>query len=142
MLAIQAIQNPLEKSFREGLARGQLLLPVCSHCQQTHWYPRAHCPHCGQSVSEVQPACGVGEIYACTLLYAKDKEPQCIAYVSLQEGVTVLANLSCQSLSVPMTPTLIGKEVRLSPLATQRAGELVFELLEPMESVRNDGDGR
>jgi uncharacterized OB-fold protein len=34
------------ESFVAGLEAGMVLLPKCSDCQRTFFYPRLHCPHC------------------------------------------------------------------------------------------------
>ena len=34
------------QEFRDGLARGELLLQHCKACDRLNMYPRYACPHC------------------------------------------------------------------------------------------------
>ncbi len=87
------VQDPLEQAFLAGIAQQEFLLPFCGACEQPHWYPRPFCPHCGERAIRLRAACGKGEIYALTLVHAKGRAPECLAYVRLREGVTVLGNV-------------------------------------------------
>lgn len=64
----------------------------CRACERQHYYPRALCPHCLDSDVDWVPAGGHGKVYSFSV--ARKAEPLCvIAYVTLDEGITVLTNL-------------------------------------------------
>jgi uncharacterized OB-fold protein len=84
--------NPENKPYFDAAASGKLLLKFCGDCRKPHHYPRALCPHCFSDRTEWREAKGTGTVYTYSALKAV-QEPYCIAYVTLDEGVTVLTNL-------------------------------------------------
>jgi uncharacterized OB-fold protein len=125
MQPMDRIQDPLEKHLLEGLTQGQLLIPVCGCCHKRHWYPRPVCPFCGQPVSQWEASRGRGEIYALTLIHAKDRPIQCIAYITLNDEVTMLATLSGSHL----TRACIGQKVELDTANSTAKNAPVFKLV-------------
>ena len=85
--------NPENKPFFDAAANGKLVLKFCNGCKQYHHYPRAHCPHCFSSDTEWLVAKGSGAIYSCSVLRRGVPVPYCIAYVTLEEGVSMLTNI-------------------------------------------------
>ncbi|QFZ84007.1 DNA-binding protein [Variovorax paradoxus] len=79
--------------FWRAAAEGSLLIKHCPACGQTHWYPRSLCPYCMSDALEWQPACGLGTIYSVSVTRAANPAPYAIAYVRLDEGVTMLSNI-------------------------------------------------
>jgi uncharacterized OB-fold protein len=84
--------------FWEGLAGGELRLPVCDACGHHIWYPRGWCPVCGGGSVTWTPLRGTGTVYARTILHRtqgpwRDAAPFVIAYVELAEGPRVLTNV-------------------------------------------------
>ena len=49
MNGMDKIFDPMERAFRAGLGRNELLIPYCLQCDRPHWYPRPICPHCGHA---------------------------------------------------------------------------------------------
>ena len=84
--------NPETKAFWDGAAQGKLLLKKCQACGQVHYYPRAICPFCGSDRTEWQQASGRGSIYSWSVMRRADV-PYAIAYVTLEEGVTMMTNI-------------------------------------------------
>jgi hypothetical protein len=84
--------NPETKVFWEGAAQGRLLIKKCLACQQVHYYPRAICPFCGSDRTEWQQASGHGSIYSWSVM-RRAEVPYAIAYVTLEEGVTMMTNI-------------------------------------------------
>lgn len=125
MASIDRTPDLLEKRFLEGLAQGQLLIPVCSACNKKHWYPRPMCPSCGQPVHQWEVSQGRGEVYAMTLMHLKDQPPKCIAYIALDEDVTMLASL----LGDQLTPACIGKKLELDNASSAEKKAPVFKLV-------------
>lgn len=91
---LEKIQDPVEKAFWEGTSRGQLLVRHCESCSKPHWQPRAICPHCGHQKTVFKAASGLGTIYSLTRLHAKGAPVRTLAYVRLDEGVTMLSNIT------------------------------------------------
>lgn len=84
--------NPETKRFWEAAAQGQLLLKKCGDCGEVHYYPRALCPFCGSDRTDWQPASGRGTVYSWSVM-RRAETPYAIAYVTLDEGVTMMTNI-------------------------------------------------
>lgn len=84
--------NPETKEFWDAAARGQLLIKRCRTCAAVHYYPRAACPFCGSDSTEWQTASGSGTIYSYSVM-RRAEVPYAVAYVTLDEGVTMMTNL-------------------------------------------------
>jgi hypothetical protein len=84
---------PENQAFWDAAARGELMVPLCSTCGP-YWYPRPYCPHCGSGATELRPACGRGSVYSISITRRAGPIPYAIAYVTLDEGVTILTNLA------------------------------------------------
>ena len=85
--------NPENKPFFDAAANGKFLLKFCNGCRKFHHYPRALCPRCFSDKTEWREAKGTGTVYSWSVLRAAP-DPYCIAYVTLDEGITVLTNLT------------------------------------------------
>ena len=84
--------NPEVKPFFDAAAEGRLLVKHCTTCNRPHHYPRSMCPHCGSLQTEWRPASGRGTIYSYSVM-RRVPVPYTIAYVTLEEGVTMMTNL-------------------------------------------------
>ncbi len=84
---------PDNTAFWEGTAAGKLLLKHCDACGKPHWYPRDHCPLCLAEHTRWQAASGLGEIYTFSVSRRVGPQAYAIAYVRLDEGVTMLTNI-------------------------------------------------
>ena len=84
--------SPETKAFWDGAAQGRLLIKKCLACSQVHYYPRAICPFCGSDRTEWQQASGRGSIYSWSVM-RRAEVPYAIAYVTLEEGVTMMTNI-------------------------------------------------
>lgn len=103
----QTLGNPETAPFWQASAEGRLLIKHCQACNTHHWYPRAHCPHCGANKTEWVEASGNGTIYTFTVLpRAGNAVP---AYVTLDEGVTMFTNI----VETPPEEVAIGNRVSL-----------------------------
>jgi uncharacterized OB-fold protein len=79
--------------FWRAACEGVLMIRRCTSCGQTHWYPRPFCPHCSSADTDWVPTSGSGTIYSFTVTRKAGPVPYVIAYVTLDEGVTMLTNL-------------------------------------------------
>jgi len=84
--------GPDNEAFLAGAREGRLLLRHCDDCGKTHWYPRAVCPHCLSSSTQWKPASGRGTVYSHSTMQ-RVEPPYTLAYVTLDEGPTLLTNL-------------------------------------------------
>lgn len=94
--------------FWDALKEGRFLIKRCQSCQRTHYYPREHCPFCHSQETDWEPAAGKGTIYSYTVM-RREKPIRIVAYVELEEEVTILTNIvDCEPSEVR-----IGAEVRI-----------------------------
>jgi len=100
--------NPETKAFWDAASQGKLLIKRCTACAAVHYYPRALCPFCGSDATEWQTAAGAGTIYSYSVMRRADV-PYAIAYVTLDEGVTMMTNL----VDCDFNTLRIGQRVRL-----------------------------
>jgi uncharacterized OB-fold protein len=84
--------NPEIQPFFDAAAQGRLMIKRCAACGQTHHYPRALCPFCASERTEWVPASGRGIIYSYSVM-RRVPVPYAIAYVTLEEGVTMMTNI-------------------------------------------------
>lgn len=89
----------LVAEFREGLARGDLLVQKCNDCGKLNMYPRYACPFCQSLSLGWQRASGRGVLHSFTVLrigapegFEKDL-PYALGVIKLDEGVQLLARL-------------------------------------------------
>ena len=87
------VVNAENKAFFDAAANGKLLLKYCNGCNEFHHYPRAICPYCFCERTEWREAKGGGTIYTWSVLRRGVPVPYCIAYVTLDEGVSMLTNI-------------------------------------------------
>jgi uncharacterized OB-fold protein len=84
--------NPEIQPYFDAAARGTLLVKRCTSCGQFHHYPRAMCPFCFADTTEWREASGRGTIYAYSVM-RRVPAPYALAYVTLEEGVTMMTNI-------------------------------------------------
>ena len=84
--------NPEIQPFMEAAAAGRLLIKRCTACNQPHYYPRTICPFCQSDRTEWQQASGRGTIYSFSVM-RRVPAPYALAYVTLDEGVTMMTNI-------------------------------------------------
>jgi uncharacterized OB-fold protein len=85
--------NPENARFFEAAKEGTLLVGKCRDCRGHHFYPRAICPHCFSENVEWVPASGTGVVYSYSTIRRGVPVPYTIAYVTLDEGVSVMTNI-------------------------------------------------
>src|SRR5689334_4679628 len=85
--------NPENQAYFDAAAQGRLLVKRCNACDQFHFYPRAICPHCLSGDTRWVEAAGSGKIYTYSVLRRGTPVPFALAYVTLDEGVTMITNI-------------------------------------------------
>ncbi len=99
------------QTFWDEAAKGKLAVKYCLDCKDYHHYPRALCPFCFSDKLEWRTASGKGKIYSYSVM-RRAKEPYAIAYVTLEEGITMMTNIvECDfdALKVGQPVTLVFK---------------------------------
>jgi uncharacterized OB-fold protein len=100
--------NPENQPFFDAARQGRLVIKKCSACGQPHHYPRALCPFCGSERTEWVPVSGRGILYSYSVM-RRVPAPYAIAYVTLDEGVTMMTNI----VDCDFDQIRIGQRVRL-----------------------------
>lgn len=90
-------------------AKGKLLLKRCNACRKVHHFPRALCPHCFSDETQWIEAAGTGTIYTYSVSRLGVKAPFALAYVTLDEGVTMMTNI----VDCDLDALAIGMKVRV-----------------------------
>ncbi|MSO77387.1 MAG: Zn-ribbon domain-containing OB-fold protein [Alphaproteobacteria bacterium] len=84
--------NPEVQPYWDGATAGRLMIMRCKDTGKPYFYPRAHSPFTGSENVEWVEAKGTGVIYSWSVL-RRAPEPYALAYVTLDEGVTMLTNI-------------------------------------------------
>jgi uncharacterized OB-fold protein len=100
--------SPETKPFWDAAAAGRLLLKRCEACREPHYYPRAICPFCGSDRTTWLEASGGGAIYSYSV-FRRAPVPYAIAYVTLDEGPTMMTNI----VDADLDALRIGQRVRV-----------------------------
>ena len=85
--------NPENARYFEAAKEGKLQLGKCNECGEVHFYPRVLCPHCFSDRTVWVPAKGTGVIYTYSTMRRGVPAPYTIAYVTLDEGVSMMTNI-------------------------------------------------
>lgn len=106
--------TPESRPFWEGLARGELVTTWCEACDGHVWPPRDRCPVCLTDRVSVRTLSGEGTLYSFSVVHRgdpafKDAGPYVLAYVSLDGGPTIMANVE----GVPFDRLEVGMRLRL-----------------------------
>ncbi len=86
--------NPENKPFWEAAQENRLILKFCNTCKESHYYPRSICPHCESNEMTWGESYGLGEIYSYTVMRRGVEVPFAMAYVKLNEGISLLTHLT------------------------------------------------
>ncbi len=85
--------NVGDEPYFAAAADGKLLIKHCAACSQYHHYPRALCPFCFSDRTEWTEATGKGTIYSFSVTRRAGPIPFVLAYVTLDEGPTMMTNI-------------------------------------------------
>ncbi len=109
-----ALKDSENRPFWEAARDGNFLIKTCLDCARPHWYPRSICPYCQSERTEWVRAIGTGTIYSVTINRKSERQPYALAFVALDEGVTVLTNI----VDCDLEQLRIGESVRVVFKAT------------------------
>jgi hypothetical protein len=85
-----------DSAYREGAARGRLVLQRCARCGRIRHYPRLLCDACYSAEVEPVEAGGAGTVHSWTVAHhafdpaVADQLPYVLLTVDMAEGVRVL----------------------------------------------------
>ena len=86
--------------FWDGCGRGELLLPHCTACGHIFYFPRLHCPKCGDREPGWLKSAGRGRIFSFTHVTVSfhgprwdSQLPYTVVLVDLDEGPRMLSRL-------------------------------------------------
>lgn len=97
-------------AYWDAASVGKLLIKRCRSCGEAHHYPRTLCPFCFSANTGWEDASGRGTVYSYSVM-RRVKVPYVIAYVTLEEGPTLMTNIvGCDIDSVR-----VGQLVKLAP---------------------------
>ena len=99
---------PETQAFWDAAAKGKLLIKGCKDCGKKHYYPRALCPYCLSAKTEWIESKGTGTVYTYSVM-RRAPVPYALAYVALDEGVTMLTNL----VGLDLDKIKIGQKVKV-----------------------------
>jgi uncharacterized OB-fold protein len=108
------ILNETSREFWEAARGERLLIGDCATCGAAHYHPRSLCPHCHSADVSPREAAGVGEIYSFSVM-RRTQSPFAIAYVTLDEGVSMMTNL----VDCDLDALAVGQRVRVQFVETR-----------------------
>ncbi len=83
---------PETEAYWQATKEGILLIKTCHSCKKHHFYPRDICPHCLSTDTGWLESTGYGSVYSFSTM-GKDDDAYTLAFITLDEGVTMLSNL-------------------------------------------------
>ena len=104
------VMNIGDEHYFEAAAQGKLLLKKCGDCGEVHHYPRGVCPFCLSTNLSWQEAKGTGTVYTYSVTRRGGPVPYCIAYVTLDEGVSMMTNI----VDCDLDDVRVGQKVKLT----------------------------
>ena len=107
--------------FWKAAAEGKFLIKRCTACKEPHWYPRNICPFCHSAATVWEESKGDGAIYTFSVMRYNTPADYVIAYVTLDEGVSVLTNI----VDADFSALKIGQRVKVKWTPTEN-GPPVF----------------
>jgi hypothetical protein len=121
------IIDPSTEPYWNAAKEGVLRLRRCTACSKPHWYPRPVCPFC-MGDTEWVDAAGEGTIYSVSVTRKAGPVPYALAYVTLDEGVTLLTNI----VGCDLDALRIGQRVRVSFAEMQGEGGWKAPVFKPV----------
>ncbi len=100
-------EDPDNKPFFDAARDGKLLIGKCLDTGKTFFPPRHVSPFTLSNNVEFVESKGLGKIYSWSV--QRGKEPYCLAYVTLEEGPTMMTNIVDTDLDAVAT----GQSVKL-----------------------------
>lgn len=99
MAASDSLHWPIVLEYLDYASEGQLAVPVCADCGESHFPPRVACPHCLSANVDLRESDGTGTVYSYTVVHVDyhptwgAKTPYCNALIALDDGPVMLGNI-------------------------------------------------
>lgn len=128
--------SPDARPFWAACAEGRLVVPHCTDCNHSFFYPRAVCPSCGSRGIGWKDASGQGVVHAfcihhhTSLDFLRPLVPFVTALVRLEEGPRVMALLD-----VPADPSAVRCELPVEATFVPTAGGAVVPVFAPVGEI-------
>ena len=93
------VGSEVSEPYWKGLSEGRLVIPICSACGRTFFFPRRWCPHCWSAEVGWTTATGRGTIYSSCLVNipfdgrSAAEIPYAVALIDLEEGIRIPGRL-------------------------------------------------
>lgn len=120
-------ENADIEPFWAAAAEGRFVSRRCAQCRRIHWYPRPVCPFCAGPTEWVDLS-GRGRVHSFSRM-TRGAEPDVIAYVTLDEGPTMLTRI----VDAPYERVRIEARVELAWKPTQSGRPMPCFTLSPSE---------
>jgi uncharacterized OB-fold protein len=125
------------RPFWEGCKQGKLLLQYCDVCQQSQFYPRLYCMHCGAQQLRWIEASGRGVVYSFTVIRQnkspefREDVPYNVALIQLEEGPRMMSNV------VDIAPEDLRVELPVMVVFDPVSAEISLPRFRPLKELNN-----
>jgi uncharacterized OB-fold protein len=113
--------NPETKPYWDACNEGKLMIQKCLDTGKHYYHPRSLSPFTLSNRTEWVQASGKGKIYTFSVM-ERANPPFTIAYVTLEEGTTMLTNI----VDCDFSKLKIGQDVKVTFIASEEGQKLPF----------------
>ena len=82
-----------DHTYREGLARGELMYQRCATCDRAIFYPRLACPHCGSPDVHFRVSSRTGTVYSYTAITERNAPSYLVCLIDLDDGFRMMSTV-------------------------------------------------
>ncbi len=124
MTSEQTYVSP-DNAYQQALDAGQFTIQQCDDCNQSLFYPRNLCPHCGSyAISWITPS-GNGTVYATTTVRKRPEKGgnYNVSVIELEEGPRLMSRVD----GLAPDEVKIGQRVQVKIIDNDGNGLVIFE---------------
>ena len=120
----QALETGADKYFHTQLQAGVFTIQHCGQCNNSIFYPRMICPHCGSDDLHWYEPSGKGTVYSTTVVRNKPEKggDYNVALIDLEEGPRMMSRVE----QIAPDEVKIGLAVNARVKQTDDSALLVF----------------
>jgi uncharacterized protein len=129
--------TPESRPYWDGLKQGHLMLPHCTACGHTFFYPRTICPRCQTREITWVRASGKGRLHAFGIAHQSFNRafrvapPYVLAMVELEEGPRLMSNL----VNVAPDPRVVKCDMPVEVVFTRLTDDVTLPLFQPARAA-------
>jgi uncharacterized protein len=127
--------TPETRHFWDGCRQHELRLQRCGACGRCYFPPRPFCPTCSSRDVQVFAASGRAILWSYVINHRPrpdmGREPYAIAVVKLEEGPTMMTNIT----GCPQTPEALQLDMPLRVVFAKQSEEITLPFFEPVASA-------